>query len=221
MLLACFASLIFVVALIVTTPASAVRMVIPVPQKVTEIYGSIWNGRATLSNGYSLEWKLRGRSVWLVRGVVDWNLQGQDTQLKGIATVTPWSLRGTDIVGRAGPGLLALVPDTMLMDCSSRAVVDVQDLMVQQGSFAAAGVISTDAGTCKDLLGRSVSLPAMTLDLSTIGADARGDLRDRDGRLAQVTVTGNRRVILRVEPEGAALIPGLPTGGPIVIEYPF
>ncbi len=196
-------------------------MVVPVPQQITELYGGIWHGRATLVNGYSLEWQVRARSLWVLRGVVDWSVQGSDTQLSGIATVTPWSLRGSDIVGRAGPGLLDFVPDAMLTDCSARAVVDVQNVVAKQGSFAAAGVVSADAGTCKDLLGRVISLPAMTLDLSTIGDDARGDLRDRDGRLAQVTVTGNRRVIVRVEPEGAALIPGMPTGGPIVIEYPF
>ena len=61
----------------------------------------------------------------------------------------------------------------------------------------------------------------MTLDLTTQGNDARGLLRDRDSVLAELTVTGDRRVIGRVEPEGAVLVPGMPTGGPIIIEYPF
>lgn len=220
-LVACFAFLVFGVALLVTMPASALQVLIPVPAQVTGIYGGVWNGRAMLSDGYSVEWRLRARSLFLVRGVVDWNLKGRDTQLIGIATATPWSVTGNDIVGRAGPGLLALMPDSALSDCTPGAVLDVQEVAWREGRFSASGVISTDEGTCKDLLGRTIGLPSMTLDLSTQGADARGDLRDRDGRLAQVTVTGDRRLILRVEPEGAALVPGLPTGGPMVIEYPF
>ena len=61
----------------------------------------------------------------------------------------------------------------------------------------------------------------MRLELSTQGNDAQAQLRDRDSELARLAVTGDRRAILRLEPEGAVLVPGLPTSGPVIVEYPF
>jgi hypothetical protein len=86
---------------------------------------------------------------------------------------------------------------------------------------AANGVVQIDAGQCKDLLGRDMTIPQMTVDLSTQGNDARAVVSDRDGELGQITVAGDRRLIVRVEPEGATLIPGMPTSGPVIVEYPF
>jgi hypothetical protein len=220
-LLASFAFLIYLAALIVTLPATALHRVAVIPAQISDLYGSLWKGRAVLSGGYSLDWEVRSRSLLLARGVVDWTLQGGDTQLTGVASVTPWALEARTVVGRAGPGLLALVPDLALKNCTSRAVVDVQNLRWQEGRAAAAGVVSVDAGSCEDLLGRAATVPQMTLDLTTQGSDARGLLRDRDSVLAEITVTGDRRLIARIEPEGAILVPGMPTGGPIIIEYPF
>ncbi|MEQ5826269.1 hypothetical protein J3456_02735 [Sulfitobacter sp. NFXS29] len=207
--------------MIVTLPATALHRVAVVPAQITDLYGSLWKGRAVLSGGYSLDWEVRGRSLLLARGVVDWTLQGNDTQLTGVASATPWALEARTVVGRAGPGLLALVPEFALKNCTSRAVVDVQTLRWQEGRAAAAGVVSVEAGSCEDLLGSAATIPQMTLDLTTQGSDARGQLRDRDSVLAEFTVTGDRRLIARVEPEGAVLVPGMPTGGPIIIEYPF
>ncbi len=220
-LLASFALLFYLAALIVTLPATALHRVAVVPAQITDLYGSLWKGRAVLSGGYSLDWEVRGQPLLLARGVVDWTLQGRDTQLTGVARATPWALEAETVVGRAGPGLMALIPGLALKNCTSRAVVDLQSLSWREGRATAAGVVSVEAGNCEDLLGRAASVPQMTLDLTTQGNDARGLLRDRDSVLAELTVTGDRRVIARVEPEGAVLVPGMPTGGPIIIEYPF
>lgn len=207
--------------MVVTLPASALREFATVPAQVTGLYGTIWHGSARLTGGYALNWDVRPWRLVLLRGVMDLRLEGADTQLTGIATLTPWSASARDISGRAGPGLLALVPGAGLSGCTSRAVVDIQSLRATRDSFAAGGVASIDAGSCIDLLGRATSVPQMTLDLSTRGDDARGVLRDRDGELAQVTLAGDRRLILRIEPEGATLVPGMPTSGPTIVEYPF
>ena len=52
-------------------------------------------------------------------------------------------------------------------------------------------------------------------------SDAVADLSDAQSALAQVIVAGDRRLLIRVEPAGAALIPGMPTSGRTEIEYPF
>ena len=49
-----------------------------------------------------------------------------------------------------------------------------------------------------------------------------GNLDDRETtEILTLTLRGIRRIALRVEQDGAALVPGLPTGGPIELDYPF
>lgn len=220
-LLACFAFLVYVAALIVTLPASALRRVAVIPAPITDLYGGLWEGRAVLDGGYSLDWDLRGWSLLTARVVADWTLQGPDTQLTGVATVSLGSVSAADVVGRIGPGLLDLVPDAALKDCTSRAVVDVQKVTWREGAAAATGAVLITEGRCTDLLGRDATVPQMTLDLTTEGNDAHARLKDRDSNLAEFTVTGDRRLIARIEPEGAVLVPGMPTSGPMIIEFPF
>ena len=109
-LLASFAFLVYVTTLIVTLPASALRRIAVIPAPITDLYGGLWEGRAVLDGGYSLDWDLRGWPLFAARGVADWTLQGPDTQLTGVATFTPSSMSATDIVGRIGPGLVDLIP---------------------------------------------------------------------------------------------------------------
>ncbi|APE42006.1 hypothetical protein BOO69_00210 [Sulfitobacter alexandrii] len=174
-----------------------------------------------MAGGYALNWDLREGELWRLHALMDLTLEGPDTRLEGqaIARLGGFSMRG--VSGRAGPGLLALVPDPLISACTSRAVVDVQALSISRDAAAASGVIQIDEGQCKDMLGRDMTVPQMTVDLSTQGNDARAVVSDRGGELGQITVAGDRRFILRIEPEGATLIPGMPTSGPVIVEYPF
>ena len=101
-LLASFAFLVYVTTLFVTLPASALRRIAVIPAPITDLYGGLWEGRAVLDGGYSLDWDLRGWPLFAARGVADWTLQGPDTQLTGVATFTPASMSATDIVGESG-----------------------------------------------------------------------------------------------------------------------
>lgn len=204
-----------------TWPASALREVATLPAQITGLYGNIRAGRATLTGGYALNWDLRESQLLRLRALADVTLEGPDTRLEGQVVARLGSLSAQAVSGRAGPGLLALVPDPLISDCSSRAVVDIQGLSISRTAAAANGVVQIDAGQCKDLLGRDMTIPQMTVDLSTQGNDARAVVSDRDGELGQITVAGDRRLIVRVEPEGATLIPGMPTSGPVIVEYPF
>lgn len=219
--LTCFAALVFVIALAVSAPATSVRELVTLPPQITEVSGRLWSGRATLLGGYTLRWQ--GNAGQLLRGKLrmDVSLQGHDTQLMGQVWMTPTSVGANDVSGRAGPGLLPLFPNFLVKSCTSRAIVDVALLRVGRDSAAADGVILVDAGTCVDQFGGDNTVPKLQLDLLTQGRDAVGQLTDRDGSLAQFTITGDRRVIARIEPEGAVLVPGLPTSGPIIVEYPF
>lgn len=214
-------ALVFVVSLLVTLPTSALREFATVPAQVTGLYGRIWDGQASLDGGYTLDWAIRPGQLLTGRAVFDATLSGPDTRLQGTLFATPWEIGASNVTGRAGPGLLGLLPGLALRDCTSRAVADISGLSIARGAAAAAGVVSVDAGVCKDALQRDAPIPAMRLELSTQGNDAQAQLRDRDSELARLTVTGDRRAILRLEPEGAVLVPGLPTSGPVIVEYPF
>ncbi|WP_172975849.1 type II secretion system protein N [Sulfitobacter sp. THAF37] len=204
-----------------TLPASALREVATVPAQVTGLYGNIRAGRATLAGGYTLDWDLRESELWRLRALADVTLEGPDTRLEAQVVGGFASLSARSVSGRAGPGLLALIPEPLISDCTSRAVVDIQEVSISRSAAAASGVIQVDGGQCKDMLGRDMTIPQMTVDLSTQGDDARAVVSDRDGELGQITIAGDRRLILRVEPEGATLIPGMPTSGPVIVEYLF
>ena len=151
----------------------------------------------------------------------DVELRGSDTLITGRAAAGPAALTLRDLRGRVGPGFLPLVPGLPVESCTSRAVVDVARLRLDRRTAAADGVISIDVGRCVDRLGRDHLLPAMRVDLLSQDGDAVAIVSDDGGRLGRLTLTGDRRVLVRVEPEGAVLVPGLPTSGPIIVEYPL
>jgi len=219
--LSLFATVIFFVSLLMTLPATAVKEFATIPPQVTGLYGSLWQGRAQLVGGNTLDWTYDAKQLFRLRA--GWNvvLKGPDTQLVGLATLSPVAVVVYDISGRAGPELLQLVPDIPIESCSARAVVDVQKLRMTRTAAAADGRILVDEGSCLDVLERLQPVPQMTVDLFSQDNDAIAVLTDRDGELARFTVAGDRRFIVRVEPEGATLVPGLPTSGPIILEYPF
>lgn len=219
--LSCFTALVFVIALAVTMPASALRRVINLPPQITDLRGTVWHGNATLTDGYALQWDSHFSALILARISADVTLTGADTQLTGTISVSPWTTSLRDLTGRAGPGLLALAPGVPVERCTSRAIVDVAGARLGRGQAAVNGQIDIEAGQCLDFAGNEVAVPALSVALHSTGNDAVADLTDAQTALAQVTVAGDRRLIIRIEPAGAELIPGLPSSGPIILEYPF
>jgi hypothetical protein len=64
----------------------------------------------------------------------------------------------------------------------------------------------------------------MVLGLSTEGPDARAVLATADAAatpLASLTVTADRRLLIRIEPDGALLVPGMPSSAATTLEYWF
>jgi hypothetical protein len=219
--LSCFTALVFAISLAATMPASALRNFIDLPPQITDLQGTIWHGTARLQDGYALRWDGQFGALILARLSANVTLTGADTQLMGVVQISPWMLALCDVTGWAGPGLLALAPGLPFDGCTSRAIVDVPLVSFGRGQAAAEGRIDIAAGDCTDFNGDSIQVPAMTLTLHSEGKDAVADLADTGSALAQLIVAGDRRLLIRVEPAGAALIPGMPTSGPTMIEYPF
>lgn len=203
-------------------PATALTKFISLPPQIERLSGSLWHGLATLEAGYTLAWDVSLGSLLLGRVTADVELSGVDTMLTGQISASPWRVALRDVSGRAGPGLLVLVPDLAVDACTSRIVVSVPWLALSRNAAAAEGTITLDSGICTATDGAEIPLPAMLLALDTEGSDATADLTDAAAApLARIVVAGDRRLILRLEPAGASLIPGLPTSGPLILEFPF
>lgn len=217
----CLIALIYVVTLVATMPADALRHFVSIPRQITALYGTVWHGRADLMGDYVLNWDHRASHLIRLRATVDARLSGDDTQLTGTMSGGPFTVSLHDAMGRAGPGLLALVPGLAVATCTTQAVVDVAEVTLTRGAARADGRITVDAGTCTEVSGRIDPVPPLDILLDTVGNDARAQVTTDGTSLAEVIVVGDRRLILTLQPDGSALIPGLPTGAPITLEYPF
>ena len=217
----CLIALLYLAALAATMPASALRHFVSIPPQITALYGTLRHGRAEMIGGYALAWDHRAGDLLRLGATVDLGVSGADTQLTGTLRATPLSVAVTDLAGRAGAGLLALAPGVAVESCTTRAVVDVAQLRLSRGAAAAEGNVAVDAGTCTETNGRIDPVPPLALALDTVGNDAQAVVTSDGTTLAQIVVAGDRRLILTLQPEGSALIPGLPTGAPIMLEYPF
>lgn len=202
-------------------PAAALRDHVRLPSQITALYGSVWHGRADLTDGYSLTWQTQWSALLRGRIVAVAEVSGPDTLVTGTFWRSPRAMGLTDVTGRAGPGLLALAPGQPLRSCTGRAVVAVDEASLAPDAARAGGQVTTEAARCVDRSGRQIDLPPMTLTLSTTGADAQAELTGPAGALAQATVAGGRRLILRIESDGARLVPGMPSSAPTILEYPL
>lgn len=203
-------------------PASVVRTLVSLPPQVETLSGGVRQGRAELVGGYTLDWRLG--AVGLLRGRIeaDLVLQGSDTLIEARLAATPVSITARDISGRAGAGLLALFPRVAIDGCTPRVAVAIDSLSARRGAYAAQGGIDIPEGACVLRDGREVPVPAMAMDLTTQGDDAVAVLAEREGAvLARAEVAGTRRLRLRIEPEGARLVPGMPSSAASEIELPF
>lgn len=220
--LACLTALVFGATLVMTMPASVVRTLVVLPPQVETLSGSLSRGRAGLMGGYTLDWTWSPRELITGRIAVGIELQGSDTRLEGRVEAVPFAVTARDLRGRAGAGLLALFPRLAVEGCNPRAVVAIDSLSAGRRGFGARGMVETSQGICLDRNGNEIPVPAMVMGLSTEGADANAILSDDKGTtLARLAVTGDRILRVTVEPQGAALVPGMPSSAATSLALPF
>lgn len=226
LLVALFTLVVFVVALLVTMPAESVARFVRLPPQVESLSGRLWRGRAQLVGGHAVEWALVPGDLLRARLGVDAVMRGPDTLVEGHAQLSPWGGALRDLRGRVGASALLLAPDVEPLQCDSRAIVDVSELAWRQGRATAQGTIRVTGGSCLRLGGDVVPVPAIRVDLSSTPEGAAALVRTDDDaapleELGALRILNSRRAILRVEPAGARLIPGVPSSGPTILEYPF
>lgn len=182
--------------------------------------GSIWSGRATLQGGLTLSWQ--GQWTSLLRGRLGASVQmrGPRTLLDGRIYASPWQIGLQRLSGRAGPEVLALGPNAV--PCEGQAVVDIASITLSRSAVSGDGFLRISESTCQPPGGPAFTAPALYLLLTSQDESGVATLttddaaRDLMGR-AQLGQDG--WVKLRIDPNAARLVPGLPTSAPTELEF--
>jgi len=228
------AALAYVLFLIVTAPASVVGRILPDVPEDTVFAGSIWHGSARFGNTARVGWDFdAAASRAALAPVFAVEVTGPDTRLTGWASAGPMprptgvTLR--DVRGRAGWSLaMAAVPD-LTIRCTPIATVDLAAVTLRQDrTVHAEGTLRSPAGTCRNLARPDmppVAVPPLVAIARTDAAGAaQAVLATRDApdvTLAEARLDDRAVLTLTVRPEGARMVPGLPTAFPIVVEMPL
>lgn len=207
-------------ALAWTMPAQSVARLVNLPPQVHGLHGHLRAGGASLVGGYKLDWTVTPGALLLGRLAATARLSGADTELTGEFAASLGGVVVRNLQGRAGAGLLQLLNGTDLA-CDSRATLNVGVLRFGGGRAEADGRIDIAEGMCS-AGGQSAPLPAAEVTLTSDSNDALAVIDTQAGvRIGSARATGDRRMILRLEPEGAAMIPGAPSSAPTILEIPF
>ena len=208
------------VALIATAPASVATRFVAMPPAVVALSGTIWNGEALLRGGARAQWGVRKlASLASFALTLDWTVEGAGTRLAGRAALRPGGGALSDVAGAAGWDLVrAFAPDPPVA-CDLSVRIELPALGFDGTAFAGGGVLRSGPGRCTRTAGSGaapVELPPLT---ARIDAE-QGDLRIQatptetpDLGLGAARLTPAGALTLTIEPAGARLIPGMPTGG--------
>ncbi|WP_159965476.1 type II secretion system protein N [Profundibacterium mesophilum] len=222
--LTCFALFVFAIALLATAPARSLARAVSLPPQLAGLSGGLWQGRAHLEGGLALDWTLVPAELLRGRLAADLVLSGPASLARGrLAAGANGAVRLTGLDGRLGPDALALAGSGADLSCVLTTGLHGVRITHGPGGASAGGRISVTDGTCNRPGATTMQVPAGTVTLGTSGARATASFAADtapDTPLAGLAL-GAERIDLRVEPEGAALVPGLPRGGPIELQYPL
>lgn len=223
-LLTCFALFVFAVALLATAPAQSLARAVSLPPQLERLSGGLWQGRAHLAGGLVADWSWRPSALLRAEIGLDLTLTGPQSLAEGRLAAGPGGRFAiTELQGRLGPEVLALLGPANDLSCDSMLALHGAELAQGPGGASAGGRIAVGAGTCRRPGATPMQVPASTLTLGSEADRARAVLTADDAPdtpLASAAL-GADRLELRIEPEGAALVPGLPSGAPIMLEYPL
>ena len=227
-LLLLFGPLAYGLSLLVTLPASVASRYLELPSQIEALGGTVWNGSALIEGGHRAVWRLdRQATVTRLAPYFAVSLEGPGTSLVAQARIAPISMAATveDLRGRASwPLAVALAPDARRMHCDPVAVFDISKIELSWNWIGADGTVRSNEGACHridDTVNASVPVPPLVLRVAIESRNTRATLKRRDGDqdlLMNASLAGGRRLAATIFPEGARMVPGLPSSAPISIE---
>ncbi len=209
--------------MLISMPLSILTRIRDLPPQVETVSGTLFDGRADLSGGLLLVWNTDWNKVWSGRLSAPFVLSGRETMLTGDARA---GLGGVGLVatqGRATPEILALFPDAAGLECQGQAVVAIDRVLWRRSDIQAQGELRFRDLSC-NFGSQKFDLPPTRVDLANEGTAARAVFSRDDGTaelFGSIRVTPDRWLRLRIEPEGAQLIPGMPSSSATELEMPF
>jgi len=214
---ACLCLLTLSAALLWTMPAQTLSRFAPLPPRIVALEGSARDGRARLAGGTTLSWSLDPLLLLTARVGGTWRLGGAETRVAGTAALRPGGMTLGDVSGRFGPDLAASIVGA---PCASRGSVDLRRLVLDRDRAVADGEVDVEGGPCV-IAGRERDLPDTRVALTGAGDAILITATAASGTaLASARITPGRRLLLRIEPAGAALA-GLPSSAPIEVDTAF
>ena len=208
-----------------SAPAAILDRFIQRPAQVEVLYGTIWNGTATLAGGHRAEWRFAGlRSIKAFEPRFDVEVSGPSTRLTARAGLTPDRLTLFDVTGRAGWSLISSLAPKIPISCTPLAAVDLNRVVLSKILVGAEGVLRSNAGDCvnRDLPNIApVPVPPLTARMTMDDRGTRAVLAATDDAgipLAEASLTGVKMLAITVHPEGARMVPGMPSSAPMMLE---
>lgn len=224
----------FLVSLIATLPVRLAASYVPAPAWINGYSGTLWHGTARIEGGHAAQWRVAPlRSLVSLGVALDVRVTGPGTDLEGRAAVrgpAGHDLRIDGLTGRAAWPLVAAVAPGLDLACDGAAVLQDVAIRFAPDARSGAGSVRSGPASCLETGGDGtggegpVQIPALAAGLETVADGLAASLTpagDPDTRLAEARATGDGRLVVTVSPAGAALVPGMPSSGETVLEYPF
>tara|TARA_R110000765_G_scaffold152808_3_gene255648 strand:- start:6603 stop:7373 length:771 start_codon:yes stop_codon:yes gene_type:complete len=214
------ALLFFGATAMLNVPAATMARMTGMPPQVRTVSGSLWSGRALLDGGLVLTWQGTWRS--LLRGQIggDLNLAGQHTLLQAHGFASPWRIGLSNVSGRGGADLLALVPGAS--PCDGQAVVDIKRITWSRHQVTSQGRVQISESICQAAGRTALKTAPLDLVLTSEGIEGVATLTTNDAaklEMGQARLGPDGWIKLRIDPAAAQLIPGLPDSAPTLLEF--
>lgn len=224
------AVLAFLISLAATLPVSVAAGYVAPPVEINGYSGTVWNGAADLPGGHSVRWHVDLPGSLASRGLaLDVVLRGPGTDLGGRVTLRGLSGRDLRIDGLSGPAawpLVATLAPKLRIACDAAAVLRDIEITVIPGRRSGEGGLSSGPGSCTriDRAMPPVPVPALAGRIATVPTGVRAVLTRAESLetpLAEAEITNDNLLLVTIYPEGAALVPGMPSSGETSLEFPL
>jgi len=201
---------------VVMMPLTVVTRNLNLDPVVVAVYGSLREGRAYIKGGYRVDWHSRLRLFHLETPLT---FTGPDSRIDGIMRTNLAGVSVNGLEGRAGPGLMQLVPGAL--KCEVTARVSRVGFTWTWTKVASDGEITTPSGNCRKE-GRNLTAPPLTLRFDADGSDAIAILRSGQAPpMVDLRLRRDRILEISILPSAEAVFPRLPRGGLSTLEIPF
>jgi hypothetical protein len=191
--------------------------------QVPGLSGTVWQGQAQLDAGHVAKWDLAARDSMLTMTLLfDVGITGPQTALRGRVALTPSQAVVGPLSGQAAWPLLAAVMPGLQITCDNVAEVRIGTLTMV-APRRGVGQVTVNEGFCDRVDGTvtRVPVPALVAEITTADDGIQALVTSEAVPLVTARITNADRALITIHAAGAALVPGMPSGGDSQIDLPL